>query len=107
MSRASTIRSEEPAANSSCATGCAILFFGVFLVMGAAFTISALFVMPGAAKLAALFPLIFIAIGAGGIWAAIRSRGLSPEKLQAMGFRRRGAPELQTSLPIPKLRTYM
>src|SRR5687767_10658536 len=107
MPRQSTIAIEESAGSASCATGCAILFFSVFLLMGAAFSISALVVMPGAAKLAALFPLIFVAIGAGGIWAVVRTRGVSPEKLEAFGFRRRGRPELQTSLPIPKLRTYM
>jgi len=102
-----TVREVEPAAARGCATGCAVLFFGVFLVMGAAFSIGALFVMPGAAKLAALFPLIFVAIGLGGIWASLRTNMLSPEKMQAIGFRRGGAPQLQTNLPIPKLRTYM
>ncbi len=102
-----TTREVERAGSAGCATGCAILFFGVFLVVGAAFSIAALFVMPGAAKLAALFPLIFVAIGAGGIWASVRTNMFSPEKMQAIGFRRGAAPQLQTNLPIPKLRTYM
>jgi hypothetical protein len=43
----------------------------------------------------------------GGIWGVTRAKNLSPEKLRALGMRKRRAVELDTDLPIPKLRTYV
>ena len=92
--------------NTGCGLACGVVFFGIFGALGAAGTLAVL-AAPGAVKLLALFPLIFVAVGFGGIWAILRGGGQSPERALAARNRSAGVDRVQTQLPVPTLLTYM
>ena len=64
--------------------GCLILFFSIFLIIGIAVGIS---MLNGEQEVFPLIlvPLIFMLVGAGGVYAGIRSWGKSAERLAAIG----------------------
>jgi hypothetical protein len=83
-----------------------LAFFGIWFVVGLILTVGLLLSFPGWSKLAALFPLVFAVIGAGGLWYATRVRGKSPKRILAFGPTARGAMQVTADLPLPKLKTF-
>ena len=77
--------------------GCAIPFFGIFAGMGTLFLFLILGAiingqMPGFAALFILLPLVFIAVGVGGIVSSVRNVGKSRESLNVVVGTERALP---------------
>src|SRR5436309_2653304 len=108
MASAPTVRTEDVSGsnNTACTLACGVLFFGFFALIGG-FVALGFLAAPGVLKLIALFPLLFVAIGVGGIWAVLHHGRRSPESILALGLRRKHLGQPATDLPVPKLRTYM
>jgi hypothetical protein len=79
---------------------CAIGIFSWFLIIGLLVLCGIVFTAKGGGKLAALFPLIFVAVGAGGVWWGIKNWGKSPERMAA---ERPGT--IAPPLPLPAIKT--